>query len=94
MVEADTPSLLVVDEIYYPAGWTATVDSREAPIVRADYLLRAVPVPEGRHIVTMRFEPASHRQGLLISWIATLATYLSVIVLSGLMWYRRGHSDE
>ncbi|OZC01999.1 YfhO family protein [Rubricoccus marinus] len=93
-VAADAPSLLVVNEIYYPAGWTATVDSREAPIVRANYLLRGVPLPEGRHVVTMRFRPESHKQGVTIAWIATLLTYLGVIALSGLLWYRRGHGTE
>ncbi len=93
-VEASAPSLLVVNEIYYPAGWTATVSSREAPIVRADYLLRGVPVPEGRHVVTMRFDPPSHKQGVTIAWIATLLTYIGVLLLSGLLWYRRGRGSD
>lgn len=94
IVEAEAPSLLVANEVYYPAGWTATVSDREAPILRADYLLRAVPVPQGRHIVTMEFAPQAHRRGRTIAWIATLFTYFGVIALASLLWYRRGHSEE
>lgn len=93
-VDADAPSLLVVNEIYYPAGWTASVDSREVPILRTNYLLRSIPIPEGRSVVTMRFAPEAHRLGLRISWIATILTYLGVIALAGLLWYRRGHGEE
>ncbi|MEM6325918.1 MAG: hypothetical protein AAF791_02255 [Bacteroidota bacterium] len=92
-VETDAPSLLIVNEIYYPAGWTATVDSREAPILRANILHRAVPVPAGRSIVEMRFEPEAHARGLFISWISTLLVYLGVVALAGLLWYRRGQDD-
>ncbi|MEL6614307.1 MAG: hypothetical protein AAFQ43_01140, partial [Bacteroidota bacterium] len=93
-VEADAPSLLVVNEVYYPAGWTASVDSREVPILRTNYLLRSIPIPEGRSVVTMRFAPEAHRLGVRISWIATLLTYLGVIAIAGLLWYRRGHGEE
>jgi hypothetical protein len=97
-VDAEAPSLLVVNEVYYPAGWTAIVDgpsgSAEVPILRANYLLRAVPLPAGEHVVTMRYAPATHRTGLLISWVSTLFTYLGVVVLAGLLWYRRGRSEE
>lgn len=90
-VRTDRPRLLVASEVYYPAGWTALVGVEEAPIVRTDFLLRGVPIPAGEHIVTMRFAPESRKEGVLISWIATLLTYLGTIGLAGLLWYRRGH---
>ena len=97
-VDAAAPSLLVAGEVYYPAGWTAVVDGPqgtvEAPILRANYLLRAIPVPVGQSVVTMRFVPEAHRTGLLVSWIATILTYLAVIALAGLLWYRRGRGEE
>lgn len=88
-VETDAPRLLVASEIFYPAGWQASVDGEEVPIYRADYLLRAVPVPEGRHEVVMRFEPASHRIGAWVSGLSALAVYGLTIALVGLSWYRR-----
>jgi hypothetical protein len=51
-----------------------------------DHLLRGVRVPAGEHIVAMRFDPASHRTGILVSGLATLHVYLGVVVLGGLLW--------
>lgn len=90
-VETDRPRLMVVSEVYYSAGWTATIDDRETPILRANHLLRAVQVPAGNPIVAMTFEPRSHTTGLLISFLATLLVYLGAAVLGGLSWYRKGH---
>ena len=90
-VRTDRPRLFVASEVYYPAGWTARVGVEEAPILRTDFLLRGVPVPAGEHIVTMRFNPDTRREGRLLSWISTLLVYLGAIGLGGLLWYRRGH---
>ena len=90
-VQTDRPRLLVASEIYYPAGWTATVGVDPAPIVRTDYLLRGVPVPAGEHIVTLRYRPQARQTGVLVSSVASLLTYLGAIALGGLLWYRRGH---
>ena len=91
-VTTDRPRLLVASEVYYPAGWTATVSGEPAPIVRTDFLLRGVPVPAGEHIVTMRYEPQARARGVLIASIASLLTYLGAVGLGGLLWYRRGQT--
>src|SRR5262249_31363747 len=67
-VQVDTPgpALLRLADLWYP-DWRATVDGRTTPILRADYLLRAVPVPAGHHTVVFRFEPAAVRTGLMLS---------------------------
>ncbi len=49
----------VFSEIYYPDGWHATIDGEPAPIGRADYILRTMYIPAGKHIVEMRFDPKS-----------------------------------
>ncbi len=93
-VRTDAPRLLVVSEVYYPAGWNATLDGESAPIHRADYLLRAVPVPEGEHRLVMRFEPAGHRIGLWTSAVSTVLVYGGVLVLLGLAFARRRRREE
>lgn len=78
-VNAAAPCLLVLSEIYYPAGWYATIDGDPAEIYKTNYVLRSVAVPEGRHDVVMTFAPSSFTTGLLVSRIA------STLVLAGLI---------
>ncbi|MDX5477845.1 MAG: YfhO family protein, partial [Cyclobacteriaceae bacterium] len=59
-VEAEKGGLVVFSEIYYPEGWKAYVNGAETPIIRTNYLLRGVQVPDGSSIVNMRFEPGSY----------------------------------
>ena len=79
MVEAAAPCVLVLSEIYYPAGWSATIDGDPAEIYKTNYVLRSVVVPEGRHDVVMTFDPSSFNIGHLVSRIA------SALVLVGLI---------
>lgn len=55
----------VLSEIYYPKGWTATIDGRPAEYFRADYVLRAIRVPAGEHTVVFSF--AAPHFGLLVA---------------------------
>ncbi len=49
------PRLAVFSEIYYPEGWSATVDGQPLDYFRADYLLRAAVLPAGEGEVVFRF---------------------------------------
>ncbi len=51
--------IAVFSEIYYPDGWQATIDGQPAELGRADYILRAMYVPAGKHTIEMRFDPQS-----------------------------------
>lgn len=88
-VTSDAPRVLLVSEVYYPAGWTATVNGSEVPILPANYLLRAVPVPAGTHRVEMTFSPASHTIGVWVSAVSTILVYGGTLLLLGLSVYRR-----
>ena len=55
-------------EIFYPHGWTATIDGKKTPIARADYVLRALYIPAGEHEVVMAFRPTSIRITETIAW--------------------------
>ncbi len=78
-VKAAAPCLLVLSEVYYPAGWSATIDGDPAEIYKTNYVLRSVVVTDGRHDVAMTFEPTSFTIGHLVSRIA------STLVLVGLV---------
>jgi hypothetical protein len=68
-VDAESDRLLVVMDSHYP-GWRAWVDGKPETIYRVNYGFRGVLVPEGRHIVEMRYQPASYRVGLFLSLLA------------------------
>jgi hypothetical protein len=80
-VDSDSDGILVLSEIYYP-GWQATVDGREVPILRANTVLRAVPITAGTHRVGMIFRPWTLSAGLGLS-------ALTLTVLIGAVWLRR-----
>jgi hypothetical protein len=48
-------------------GWRATVDGHPAPVLRANIVFRAVPVPAGRHVVEFVYRPRSITLGLAAS---------------------------
>ncbi len=79
-LEVDTtgPAYLVSSETHYP-GWRAWIDGREAPLYYTNVAFRGLPVPEGRHTVTMRFEPRIFWYGVAISaagWLLLCALSL------------------
>jgi uncharacterized membrane protein YfhO len=76
--------MLVLSDIHFP-GWKATVDGREVPIERVDYLLRGVKLPAGAHDVEFAYEPASFR----IGWIVSLLTLAGLGVAVALALWRR-----
>jgi len=61
-VESSGPAYLVLSEVWYP-GWRATVNGTEAPVLRANYGLRSVPVPDGKATVRLWFAADRFRLG-------------------------------
>ena len=70
--------VVVFSEIYYP-GWKATLDGENVEIGRANYVLRAVQVPAGKHQLEMTFSPSSIKVTETIAWIA-LATLVILLM--------------
>jgi len=67
---------LLLSDLYYP-GWKSLVDGTHIPTLRADYLLRAVPLQAGQHTVEFIYRPLSLYVGILI----TSLTILTVLIL-------------
>lgn len=74
--------LVVFSEIYYPEGWTATIDGKEAAILRANYALRALEVPAGNHTIEFRFNPKPYSAG---NKITLASSWLVLLILLGSM---------
>jgi hypothetical protein len=91
-VESGGPALLRLADLWYP-DWSATVDGRPVPILRADYLLRAVPIPAGRHRVVFAYRSAAVRAGMMLS-IGSVVVALLMIAAGLLVRRARPSSQE
>ena len=58
-VNTKKDELAVFSEVYYPDGWQITIDGKPAQMVRANYTLRALPIPAGSSVVEFHFDPTS-----------------------------------
>jgi hypothetical protein len=76
---ADRPGLAVFLE-QHDAGWTADVDGVAAPLLRANLLMRAVPLQPGTHTVTLSYTPPGFRAGALLSALSFVV--LTVMALT------------
>ena len=72
---------LVFSEVYYPVGWTLTVEDtgEELPIELEGTLLRAARVPAGDHTLVMRFDPPSYRIGETVSRATSILLILAAL---------------
>ena len=71
----------IFSEIYYPNGWTATVDGTPVDIFRANWTLRGIILPAGEHELEMSFDPKSYKISSNISR-ASSAGLIILLILS------------
>jgi hypothetical protein len=72
--------LAVFSEIYYPKGWVATIDGKEAPISRVNFVLRALEIPAGKHTVEFKFSPPAYATG---NTVTKISSWVMLLVLLG-----------
>lgn len=92
---ASQPGVAIFSEIYYDKGWTAYVDKVETPHFRADYILRGMCLPEGRHLVEFRYRAVN------FDTVSVITLVISLIILAGVVAagvaavvYRKKKNDE
>ena len=76
---APEEAVAVFSEIFYDHGWTACVDGEEMPCFRADYVLRAMKLPAGKHTVEWRFRAPGWTAVEGVTLAASLAILLGAV---------------
>ena len=80
----------IFSEIYYPDGWTATVDGAPLDLFRADWIFRAANLPAGEHDIVMRYEPNVYIVAEKASRASSLTLFiLLVLSLAGIAFSRK-----
>ncbi len=71
--------LAVFSEIFYDKGWNAYLNGELVPHFRANYVLRAMPIPAGNNQIEFKFEPRTYKTGEGIS-LASSAILLLLLI--------------
>ena len=84
---ADRP--VIFSEVYYPKGWHASVDGKDLPLFRADWIFRGAVLPAGEHDIVMRFDPKVYPVSENVSKASSIALLLLVVLaLAGVVVFR------
>ena len=78
--------LAVFSEIYYAKGWNAYIDGKKTEHFPVDYVLRAMMIPSGHHIIEFKFEPKVILTGSTIVHFSSIGMLLLLI---GGIYYKR-----
>lgn len=71
--------LAVFSEVYFPWGWKATIDGKDAEIGRVNYVLRALKVPAGSHTIKFVFDPESVSTTETMAYISIILIYIAFV---------------
>ena len=81
-VSTNMKAFLVISDSYHP-GWKANIDGQETKILRANYIMRAIPVEQGNHRITLIFRPKLLISGFIITAVGwtVLIGVMGVLIL-------------
>ena len=91
--KASKEQLAVFSEVYYAPDWRAYIDGKPADYLRVNYILRAMVVPAGNHVIEFKNEaPTMHKWDTI-----TLAVSILMLVLMAgaiVVYYRKPKTER
>ncbi|CAN5472068.1 YfhO family protein [soil metagenome] len=87
-ISRSEPGFLVLSEIWYPPGWSATLNGEEIDIIRTNYVLRGFEIPAGEHQLEMILDPVWYTIG---NWLARIGTVVlfGAGLFGAVIYYRK-----
>lgn len=78
--ESSENGIAVFSEVYYKT-WRAFIDGEEVPVLRANYILRAVEIPAGKHTIEFRCKDELLQKSQVVSVAASALIALIILLL-------------
>ena len=91
--QSSKPQLAVFSEVHYKT-WRAYIDGVETPIIRTNYILRALEIPAGKHRIEFKCVDEVFETTHTWSLIASIIVVLLVLILSGLGIYKKVKNNQ
>ncbi len=93
--QSSAQGLAIFPEIYYNVRdeWQVSIDDQPAKMIRANYVLRALRIPAGKHTVRFRFEPVSVTVGRKIDLVSSI---LLLVLVGGALFvhFKSGKKED
>ncbi|NOG84102.1 MAG: YfhO family protein [Planctomycetes bacterium] len=89
-IDSEEETILVVSDAYSD-GWKAFLDDKPHALYRANLLFRAVPIPKGKHNLSMKYRPPFFTLGVGIS----IGSFILVMAMCFFFYKKRsGEQNE
>lgn len=86
---SSTDGILIMSEIYYDEFWKCYIDGVETPYFRANYVLRGVNVPKGKHIIEFKLESQTQKTFNIIALLGSILVVLIILACIGYPIYKK-----
>jgi len=81
VINSPSPGYLVMSDVWYP-GWQAFLNGKSTPILRANFLFRAVELPAGEHEIRIAYSPKQFYAGIYVTGLSLIG-----LLVLGLYWF-------